>query len=245
MIALPWFASECRTASFIKILFYFQQANDFKKFSSTELFNFVSSAVTLNQQINSRESHEKFITQIKSKMENHTTIIKNVKRAATLNAIAAKYNQLTEFCKENPMLATANRDTMNKRSFLNIKSSIDKAEKWFRVLIESNDSLDGFKLKFFLVTDEERFLEKKYFQMDVLKKLMFSVYDKDGNTVETTNLIQLNYFIYISLCLGLMEQIGFPYFLITIGDFVGGFHQKIEEIIVEMNTQVQFVILKD
>lgn len=192
-----------------------------------------------------RDAHYKFITKIKAKMEKNSEIIKNVKRAETLNAITAKYNQLTKNMKENHMLSTANQDTMNKKLFLNIKSSIKKAEKWFKILTESNVHLNGFKLRFFLVTDEERFFEKKYLEMNILKKMIFSVYDKDGNAVETRNLIQLNYFIYISLCLGLMEQIGFPYFLLTIDDFVGGFHQRIEEIILEMNTQVQFVILKD
>lgn len=178
-------------------------------------------------------------------MENNEKIKKNVKRAATLKAITEKYTQLTKYCKEHQMLSTANSDLMNKRLFLNMKSSIFKAEKWFKILIESNVNLDGFKLKFFLVTDDEKFLENKYLQMNTLKKLIFTVYDKNGIRVETTNLIQLNYFIYVSLCLGLMEQMGFPYFLVTIGDFAGGFHQKIEEIIVQMNKQVQFVILKD
>lgn len=221
------------------------QADDFMKFSPNELFKFVSSAVNLNQLINMRETHDNFITGIKSKMENNAEILKKIKRGATRNAITAKYNQLSKHLKENHMLSTANSDTMNKRSYLNIKASIKNAEKWFKVLIESNVTLNGYKLRFFLLVDEGRFLENKYLQMDVLKKLIFAVYDKDKNKVETANLIQLNYFIYISLCLGLMEEMGFPYLLITIENFSAGFYQKIEEIIVEMNTQVQYVILKD
>lgn len=192
------------------------------------------------------KSHDTFVKNIKIKMTKCNKIINSKRRAETLNAITEKYEKLIKNCKEKHSQSTASKDTMNKNTFLSIKSSIIKAEKLFKILTESNITLGDYELKFFLITDEEKCLENEYFQMDVLKKLFFYIYDKDGNTVDTTNLIQLNYFVYISLCLGLIEQIGFPYLLITIVDFVGGFQQKIQEIIEEMNdVNLQFFILKD